>query len=193
MRPMSLRPWLALSAVVLALGCNTASNRADHDSAASAPKPEASVTTGAPVAAPPTASAAAPQAASTNDLTGSWEGHYEAKRGSVSLPPKVKDKGIAADDGKNAAGPGQVEIAVLSGGDIRGKVSGALGALGISGRVDGATIRAAVRPDDPPGPNPMSGIFLADRKGDVLACELHLAGPDGTVIREASFELKRRK
>jgi hypothetical protein len=53
-------------------------------------------------------------------------------------------------------------------------------------------IRAVVRPEDPYAAHAMTGIFIGERKGDVLACELHVAGPDGTMIRESSVELTRK-
>jgi hypothetical protein len=127
------------------------------------------------------------------DLVGAWEGTYDAKKATVGLPPKVKDAALAADDGKTAAGPGVVQVSVSAEGDVRGKLTGALGAASITGKVDGATLRASVRPDDPLAANAMTGVFIGERKGDVIACELHVAGPDGTIIRESAVELKRKK
>jgi hypothetical protein len=82
---------------------------------------------------------------------------------------------------------------VLANGEIRGKLGGALGAASITGKVDAGTFRAMVRPDDPSAPNAMTGILVGEKKGDAIACELHVAGPDGTVIREATLELTRKK
>jgi hypothetical protein len=126
-------------------------------------------------------------------MTGTWTGRYDAKKGSVTLPPKVKDKGIAGDDGKASAGGGAIELTILPGGEIRGKSTGALGAGTLSGKVDGAMIRAVVRPDDPLANNAMTGIFVGERKGDTIACELHVAGPDATTIRESTVALTRQK
>jgi hypothetical protein len=92
-----------------------------------------------------------------------------------------------------AVGPGSVELTVLPDGEVRGKVGGALGAGSLTGKVDGGTIRAMVRPDDPFAPNAMTGILMGERKGDTVACEMHLAGPDATVIREAKVELTKKK
>ncbi len=126
-------------------------------------------------------------------MAGAWTGRYDAKKGVVTLPPKVKDKGFAADDGKTLAGPGTIDLNVLPSGEIRGRMSGALGAGSITGRVDGAMVRAVVRPDDPLANNAMTGIFVGEHKGDAIACELHVAGPDGTTIRESTVELTRKK
>jgi hypothetical protein len=101
----------------------------------------------------------------------------------------VKDKGLAADDGKAAAGNGSVELTIGPGGEVRGKVSGALGAGTITGHAEGSTLRASIWADDP---NAMSGVLWGDRRGDVLACDLRVSGPDATVIRVSTFELKRK-
>jgi hypothetical protein len=139
----------------------------------------------------PTLSATASAAA--GDATGMWEGRYEAKKTALVLPAKVKDKAIAADDGKIASGPGNVEITITAGGDVRGKVTGALGASSITGKVDGAMVRAAVNADDLHALNAMTGTFVGAIKGDTIVAELHVAGPDATILREAAVELKRKK
>jgi hypothetical protein len=125
------------------------------------------------------------------ELAGTWEGRYDSKKGSVALPSKVK--AIEADDGKIAVGKGSIELAILANGDVRGKMLGALGAAAIGGKVDGAVIRAVVQPDDPSAANAMTGIFVGERRGEAIACELHVAGPDGTMIRESTVELTRKK
>ena len=127
------------------------------------------------------------------DFAGVWVGRYDAKKGTVALPPKVKDKGLASDEGTAAVGPGSIEIAILANGDIRGKMSGALGDAEITGKLDGGMVRAVVRPTNPYAAHAMTGIFVGERKGDALACELHVAGPDGTMIRESKVELTRKK
>ncbi len=128
-----------------------------------------------------------------NDLAGVWIGRYDSKKGAVVLPPKVKDKGLASDDGTTAVGPGPIEVAILANGDIQGKMSGALGDSEISGKIDGGLVRSVVRPKDPYAAHAMTGIFVCERKGEQLACELHVAGPDGTMIRESKAELTRKK
>jgi hypothetical protein len=189
-RPSALL-WPVAAAWVL--GCNTASDRRDalpSASVAAIPKAPASP---APSAAPTIAGSAASPGAATDEIAGSWEGRYDAKKGAVALPPKVKDKALAADLGKVAVGPGLIEITISVGGDVQGKTSGALGAGEISGRVDGAMVRTVVRPDDPRATDAMTGIFIGERRGEIIAGELHVAGPDGTVIRESPVELRRKK
>lgn len=189
------RLWLVALGSMLA--CGTSCDRTDREAAP--PPPSAMSAAASAPAAPPSlgASSPAPSPLSAPPVApggwaGSWVGSYDARKGAVLLPAKVKDKGIAADDGKSAVGQGSIEMAILPGGDIRGKLSGALGAGTIIGRVDGATIRAAVSPDDPQAANAMTGIFIGEGKGPVLVCELRVAGPDATVIREATVELKRK-
>jgi hypothetical protein len=211
MRAMRTNPWMLERkdstgagrwlVVACLIGCNAPSERADRDPT---PRPESAGAsapvatgdpprpTGQPAASSP---AALPVAPSTvpGDLSGSWVGGYDAKKGAVLLPPKVKDKALAADDGKAAVGQGSIVITILPGGDVRGTMSGPLGAGAITGRVDGSTIRCVVRPDEPQAATAMTGIFIAERKGEVIAGELRVAGPDATVIRESAVELKRKK
>lgn len=151
----------------------------------------------APIASAPLASAtvsAAPPkpAAPADPLAGTWQGGYDAKKGAVSLPPKVKDKALASDDGKASAGAGTVELTIGADGEVRGKSSGALGACTLVGRADEGTLRATVNPDDPRAPNAMTGVLIGKLTGDVIKAELHVAGPDATVVRESAVELKRK-
>ena len=121
---LSLRALAPCSLFLALTACDSPSARTEPASQSAAPKAAASVS------APPVASAAPSQTASAapaDPLAGTWEGRFEAKKGSVTLPPKVKDKALAADDGKSAVGEGKVELTVLRGGEIRGKASGALG------------------------------------------------------------------
>ena len=135
---------------------------------------------------------AAPPTGEGESLAGVWEGHFEAKKGSVSLPPKVKDKALAADEGKAAVGPGTVELVIGPKGELRGTARGALGACTLSGRAEEGMVRATLNPDDPRDPGAMTGVLVGVRKGDVIRGEIHVAGPDATMVREAAVELKRK-
>jgi len=196
---MSMIPRVRLLLVATLLACNPAPEQASRDappvtSSSAAPR---SASSAAPLATgperPSAASSGGASPAPAGEIAGTWEGHYDAKKGEVTLPPKVKDKAIAADDGKTASGRGAIELVILPDGDVRGKTSGALGAGTISGKVDGAMIRALVRPDEPLAATAMTGIFIAQRKGETLAGEMRVAGPDGTMIRESAVELTRKK
>src|SRR5262249_32834053 len=98
-----------------------------------------------------------------------------------------------ADDGKAASGPGTVEITVTPAGDIHGKVTGAGGPASVTGEGDGTMIPAGVNPGEIHAPNAMTGTLVGPIKGEGVSAALHGGGPDGTVIREASFELKRKR
>lgn len=163
----------------------------------------ASSSTAASSAAPPaatvTASAAAPSAAPkaparpADPLAGRWEGAYEAKKGAVSLPPKVKDKGLAGDDGKAASGAGTVEIGVGADGTVMGKIGGALGACTVHGKAEEGVVRAQITPDDPRAPGAMTGVLMGKLEGETIRAEIQVAGPDATVVRQASVTLKRKE
>lgn len=154
-----------------------------------APAGSAAAAPGATVSA--AGSAAAP-AADGAGLAGQWEGHYDAKKGSVLLPPKVKDKGLAQDDGKKSAGPGTIELTISPEGEVHGKGKGALGALTLSGKVDGNVVRASVFPDDPHAGDAMTGVLVGPVKDGVINAELRVAGRDATIVRESAIELKKK-
>lgn len=154
------------------------------------PQASAAAAASTPASAALPAVSAAPAAASP--LAGTWEGSYDAKKGTVSLPPKVKDKGLAADDGKSATGAGTIEITVTDGGAIRGKGKGALGACTITGKAEEGMIRASINPDDPRDAGAMTGVLVGILKGDVIRGEIRVAGRDATVVRESPIELKKK-
>lgn len=160
--------------------------------ATAAPEPPAS-------AAAPTASAAASApaptagiAASAPALQGTWEGTYDAKKGTVELPAKVKDKARQKDDGKVATGPGTITFSIEPGGELRGKAKGALGDATLIGRVEGDVLRASVTPDDPLAPQAMTGILVGKLEGTVIRANLRVAGPDAVLVRESAVELKQK-
>jgi hypothetical protein len=157
--------------------------RRDHAPAAS----------GSASAAPPPASASAPAAAPEPEtLTGTWEGHYEAKKGTVAVPPRVKDKSFAKDKGTVAVGPGSVTITVAPDGALSGKGKGALGAISLTGKAEGDMIRASILPDDPSAANAMTGVLVGMLKEGAITGEIHVAGPDATMVRDAAITLKRK-
>jgi len=143
----------------------------------------------------PPAASAAPVAAQ-GALVGAWEGRYVAKKGTVQMPPRVKDKGRAADDGKALTGPGQVEIEITQDGELRGKSTGALGPSTLRGKLDvtGKTVGAQWYPDDVRAPEAMSGVLIGALRDDgVIVADIRVAGPDAIVVREATaVELKRK-
>jgi hypothetical protein len=125
-------------------------------------------------------------------LVGTWEGSYNAKKGSVELPAKVKDKTRSRDDGVTAVGPGTVSLTITPEGELSGKLSGALGAATLRGTVEGDMVRASVFPDEPAAPSAMTGVLVGMRKEGAIRGEIRVAGPDASIVRESPIELKRK-
>ncbi|MRG94517.1 hypothetical protein [Polyangium spumosum] len=144
----------------------------------------------APSAAAPSASALAP--AEPPGLVGTWEGRYDAKKGEVEMPPKVKDKVRTKDDGKASVGPGTLTITIGTDGELKGKTEGALGAAGLSGKVEGDDVRATFFPEDALSKNAMFGIVQGKRKDDKIVGRIRVASGDASVVREAEIELKKK-
>jgi hypothetical protein len=180
---------------VLVAACNDA---AQPDRVAPPPPPPSAAALPSAAPPPPVADAAAPDVlsdggtAAGSDLAGTWEGRYDAKKGTIELPPKVKDKTHDGDDGKSSIGQGTVRITISAEGDVRGKAGGALGNATLSGKAEGGMVRISVFPDDPLGNGAMTGVLIVAAKDGVLTGELRVAGPDAKVIRESLVELKRK-
>lgn len=155
--------------------------------------PTAGLTTSDPAAtAPSLSTTVTARAEAPVGLMGAWEGHYDAKKGAVLLPPRVKDAALEKDDGKKLAGKGTLSITVDATGKVVGKNRGALGPGLVTGRVDDGIVRASINPEDPTVPNAMTGVFVALQKGETLVGEIRVAGPDATVVREAPVTLARK-
>ncbi len=190
------RTLVALSAALsLLAACNQAPDRPDKDAPPTRPATGGASAQGsaspAPAASPSAAATAAP---APGTLGGTWEGRYEAKKGTIEMPPKVKDKARAADDGKAMAGPGKVEITVSPAGEVHGKASGALGDATLTGKVDveGGVLRASWFPVDPGVNNAMTGVLIGQLKGATIQGTIRVAGPDATLVREAAIDLQRK-
>ena len=48
-------------------------------------------------------------------------------------------------------------------------------------------------PDEIGAPDAMTGVLIGELKGDAIEAEIHVAGRDADVVREANFQLKRSK
>ncbi|WP_437674326.1 hypothetical protein [Sorangium sp. So ce131] len=158
-------------------------------SAAAAPPPEGSAAAGASSAAAP-ADAGEPHAAAP--WQGTWEGSYDAKKGNVVLPPKVKDAVRTKDDGKLAAGAGTVTLTVAPSGELKGTAKGALGDATLVGKVEDGMVRASVFPEDPRAPNAMTGILVGELKENVIQGKIRVTGPDATLVRESPVALRKK-
>ena len=125
---------------------------------------------------------------------GTWEGSYDAKKGSVVLPEKVKDKTRGDDDGKLMSGAGKIELVVAPGGEVRGKATGALGEARLTGKLDegGSFLRVSWYPEDATRPSAMTGVLYGPVKDGVISAMLRVAGPDAVLVRESKVELKKK-
>ena len=157
---------------------------------------DATTASAAPAAGGSAAPAVSIAVPTTGDasLAGTWEGSYDAKKGAVVLPDRVKDKTRGSDDGKLASGPGKVELTILPTGEVRGKATGALGDARLTGRIDSASAYLSVSwyPEDATKPNAMTGVLLGPLKDGVINAMIRVAGPDAVLVREAKIELKKR-
>ncbi|HVK66115.1 MAG TPA: hypothetical protein VM694_16645 [Polyangium sp.] len=187
---------LSLIACLSLVACEKSGNEGGSPPApsiAAAPAvPSGKTAEGAPSAAAPSPSASAAAPAEPPGLVGTWEGRYDAKKGEVEMPPKVKDKVRAKDDGKMAMGPGTLSVTIGSDGELKGKTSGALGAAALSGKVEGDEVRATFFPDDAVSKEAMFGIVQGKRKDDKIVGRIRVASGDASVVREAEIELKKK-
>lgn len=183
-----------------------------------APPPRPSISASASGAsASATASASTSSAAPAPTLEGHWSGQYVAKKGTVELPPRVKDRALAKDDGSIASGAGTLELAIDEAGKVTGTSQGALGELELHGRAEEQTVdappgppgpegsppvdagspearqiyivRTTITPKDPAAPHAMTGIFVGMLKDGAIEGTIRVAGPDATIVREAEIRL----
>jgi len=172
---------------------------ASCEKAENTPPPAAPpVSASAPLALAPSASAPVPSAAPEapkSPLVGAWEGRYDAKKGAIVMPPRVKDKAHTSDDGKALIGPGKVTFEISSDGELNGKSEGALGPARLRGKVDleGELIGAQWYPEDPRSPTAMTGVLTGHLKDGKISSIIRVAGPDAVLVREATLELEPKK
>lgn len=157
-----------------------------------APETTAAAPTTSGAVAPSASQSASQAAAEPGSASGTWEGSYNAKKGTVELPSKVKDKVRARDDGSVAVGAGSVTLTISPDGELSGKASGALGDATLRGKAEGEMVRASVFPDNPALPSAMTGVLVGMLKDGVIRGQIRVAGPDATIVRESPIELKRK-
>ncbi|WP_437723244.1 hypothetical protein [Sorangium sp. So ce861] len=163
--------------------------RAPPPTAASAPPAASSAAAELPDAGPP-GDVGAPTGAPA--WQGTWEGGYDAKKGSVVMPAKVKDAVRQKDDGKQATGPGTVTLTIEPNGELKGTAKGALGDATLVGKVEDGMVRASVFPEDPRAPSAMTGILVGELKENLIAGRIRVTGPDAMLVRESPVELKKK-
>lgn len=144
-----------------------------------APEPKASASSEAAQEAP-------------NGLVGTWEGTFEAKKGSVEMPPKVKDKVRDKDDGKTATGKGTISITISKDNDLKGKTEGALGTATLSGKTEGDDIRATFFPDDATAKQAMFGILTGKLEANHIKGWIRVANGNASIVREAQVDLQKK-
>ncbi len=196
---MRRRPAVALLVLVLAaLGCDSKPDVPSKGPPPLPPQPPTATSGAASVvgagSAAPAASIALP-APGDASAAGTWEGSYDARKGAVVLPDRVKDKTRTSDDGKLMVGAGKVELTVTAAGDVRGKATGALGEAHLTGKLvdeGGGFLRASWYPDDATTPNAMTGVLYGPVKDGVISAMIRVAGPDAVLVRESKIELKKR-
>jgi hypothetical protein len=183
----------ALCAALLVAACEKGPSRPDKSPE---PAPSASALFVAQSEAPPALSALVPSVSlkSATALARTWEGRYEAKRAKVEISPAIaaKDKTWEKEDGKASTGPGTITLTISPTGEIKGQGVGALGSMTVSGHVDGEMIRASLFPADPRAVGAMTGVLVGMIKADEIVAEIHVAGGDASVVREAAVALRRK-
>lgn len=159
------------------------------------PAPVASASASGKTETPePKASASAEATSETpKSLVGTWEGTYEAKKGSVEMPPKVKDKVRDKDDGKAAAGKGTITLTISKDGELKGKTEGALGTATLTGKTEANEIRASLFPDDATAKQAMFGIVTAKLEDNHIKGIIRVANGDASIVREAPINLEQKK
>ena len=191
------------AAAIAAAGCDSGPPKPDQ-----APRPDRPVQMAPPRSSAESTSAGSPAGGSSARLpedvpatgpaaaVGTWEGTFDAKKGTVHVGSEVKDKTRAQDDGKGALGEGRVHLAVAADGEVTGAFTGALGKDSIRGKIeveDGRTmLRATALPEDLAARDAMSGILIGELKGDVIHAEIHVSAGDAVAVREATFDLRRK-
>jgi hypothetical protein len=193
LNPAGYARYAAL-ALLLAAGCESTPDKGAPPPAPRPPAASASAASPPRSAAPATSqSADGPPPLSNAELAGTWLGTYDAKKGEVLLPPSVKDKTHASDDGKVMTGPGKVEIVISRSGEVKGTASGALGDATLTGQLgDDGKLGVSWWPDDPRSPNAMSGTLIGLVKDSVIHAKIRAAGPNATLARESPIDLKKK-
>ncbi len=157
------------------------------DKSSGSPAPAASSSAPAASSSAPAAASSAPSVAAPVD----WEGPYTAKVGKVTPPPAAKMKLWEKDPGKVGVGTGTIKLTV-SGKQITGELTGALGDLLLTGELDDKVVTARVDPKDPNAAETWSGTLTGKLEGDGLTVTLRVASRDANLAREVDAKLTRR-
>jgi len=131
-----------------------------------------------------------PSAAPKPWYEGTWTGSYEAE-----LHRLPSDPGAARewkkDEGTTATGKGSINLSVDAEGRATGEAEGPLGALGVSGSVDGESLRLSFGPRSGGSATDFRGVLVALREGEALRGTLRASSGDSLTARSAKVELGR--
>lgn len=187
---LSRRTPLLFLVALTALGC------AKEESAKPAPAVSAPPAVTPPMSAAPSGSAApaasgsAPAAAPAGEK-GSFEGTFTSKVAKVTPPAEAKVKLWEKDPGKDGVGAGTIKL-TISGRVVSGEVTGALGALVVSGDLDDKVLTARLDPKDPNAQDAWTGTLTGKVEADGIAIVLRVASRNANLAREADAKLAKR-
>jgi hypothetical protein len=139
-------------------------------------------------------SAAAPKAAlpQTTWYIGSWKGHFAVSRRTSTTT--TKEGGPSAwekDNGQSLSGPGNIEVSIDANGNVSGTMNGALGDLGLRGKIDGEDLRGILlaKTDDPTAVQ--NGTVVLSHEADGCKGRLSAATGDGLTMRQGEVTLEK--
>jgi hypothetical protein len=150
-------------------------------------------TTAATSASAVSALAAAPSASVAPVATkpwfeGAWQGTFTAELFRVETAAGgVKE--WKQDDGKKAAGEGQLSLEIAADGSVTGNARGALGELTLTGRVDGDRAALTLASAEVDG---FHGSVLATQTPDGMKGTLSASSGDSLQVRQAAVTLSRK-
>ncbi len=179
------------AALLAAPACDrSAPTPADAPPAASVPiatalPSSATVSSAGPRSSSSAAAPAAPIA------SGSWSATFDVKRVSIQLPAETPWPAWKKDGGKQL-GAMTLELDIDEGGGVKGRASGALGGLVISGRFEDGSLRAGVTPEDPTADDAMTGTLTGRLRGAPIEATIRVSSRTGQSVRGAEFKLERR-
>lgn len=156
-----------------------------------APKPAPSAA--ASVAATPASVAPPPSATPEKKapwFAGEWNGSYDAQHYLIEVPKNEGAREWAADDGGAASGEGTLSLRVSDAGAITGTASGPLGAMKVTGEVDGEKLRLRFEPEHP-GERSFRGFAVLVREGEALEGRLQTSTGDSRTVRDAAIALHK--
>ncbi|HMA95573.1 MAG TPA: hypothetical protein VKP30_22945 [Polyangiaceae bacterium] len=178
---------LVLSVLFLFSACSKTNASGPSEVAPSANAP----TVAAPAISASSASASANPAQDTW-YAGTWKGEATvSKRPSAT---STKEGGPAAwdkDDGQKFAGPINAEITIDAQGEVSGSLKGALGDLGLRGKVEANELRANLVPKSDDIAAIQNGYLVLTRNTDSLTGRLSAATGNALMLRHADLVVKK--